>query len=147
MIECSLCNNLNCRKCIDSWTQNNQTCPKCHACYSPSAKPNLFVTNKISETEFQCLACPTKFLYHSLHQFECNNLTHACPLCNSPGMTLENLEIHWAYECPHANLMCEVCHFVSKRHGIYGHNCEQHLMLLDVDHEANSQIFAQSHIQ
>jgi hypothetical protein len=71
MVECSKCNQLNCKGCIDNWILEQQNCPNpnCNIDFSPSGKPNLFVVNMLKDSQFNCTTCKAVFKYtdHEKH--------------------------------------------------------------------------------
>ena len=45
-------------------------------------------------------------------------------------MSMIELELHWANECEHVDLICKTCKHLTKRNYMLSHNCVEILMEL-----------------
>ena len=66
--QCSNCDRLFCRGCIEEWISNSDKCPNCREQYEPYAKLNMIIRNALADSKYQCDLCPNQFTYEGRHR-------------------------------------------------------------------------------
>jgi hypothetical protein len=133
--ECSTCEKLTCRSCIELWVKTKRECPACRASYQPNKKANRFAASTLSDTVFSCQYCQITFKYsdYSSHLAKCSDVQLRCPLkgCTESG-TKKEVETHWRTSCKSISLSCKVCK-VTFRRGPHAHDCMSYLLTKQAD--------------
>jgi len=102
-VECSQCQKLNCKKCIDLWQDKSKTCPNCRAVVVPNSKPNRFVYQSLEEMLFKCGQCSLVYKYSDKdkHYQNCQFINLKCPItgCQEKGTKEWLINHHWVSSC------------------------------------------------
>ena len=127
--ECTDCNKLTCKKCINQWKLKNDTCPGCKCNINIDKNVNRLVMDSLNKTAFVCDQCSKSFKYETRRQHWDSCEVFQCKMknCHYKGSTfssLEELEAHWVDQCNAIPLKCNVCEAYSKRQEVGDHRCE-----------------------
>lgn len=130
MVECSQCNKLNCKACIEDWRKKQENCPNCRADFAPTPKPNLYVVNILKEMPFLCKNCPEQFKFgeHARHVKICAGSLFVCPACDEKDLTRDAIMAHWQNTCIKAKLTCKKCTLIVNRLEAADHDCIRSLL-------------------
>lgn len=134
MIECSQCNKLNCRACIEDWCKKQKNCPNCRADFTPQAKVNLYVVNLLKDFKFHCPKCNEVYKYtdHLKHWKSCPSTLYRCPVekCEIKDLAKKELLTHLRDECNLITLTCSKCKLSLTRPETADHDCISSLLLM-----------------
>eukprot|EP00352_Strombidinopsis_acuminata_P002373 CAMPEP_0176384156 /NCGR_PEP_ID=MMETSP0126-20121128/34092_1 /TAXON_ID=141414 ORGANISM="Strombidinopsis acuminatum, Strain SPMC142" /NCGR_SAMPLE_ID=MMETSP0126 /ASSEMBLY_ACC=CAM_ASM_000229 /LENGTH=135 /DNA_ID=CAMNT_0017749683 /DNA_START=16 /DNA_END=423 /DNA_ORIENTATION=+ len=82
--ECDSCERWYCSKCIDKWTQKNNSCPNCKVDWKEAKRVSRFAYKKLEGLIFACDSCEKHFKYAELkNHWTTQCMNKACDACGA----------------------------------------------------------------